>query len=185
MFRTLQPRRSTLPMSRGCFLPFHSRHPTKWCNLLLGSSHTTLPGGHVGGRSGSHRLVGGGGARPALSELGRGGRRCPPPAPATRTGPALPHSGPAHPCTTPRQPPPAPEPAPSSRGGLGCEAPGPPDSTSSETPSLPEPPSPWLQPWDDIVNLSSVGVGASLVLVTLRPRGPASRLAHSRCSINV
>ena len=43
MFRILQPRRRMLPMSRGYFLPIHSRHPTNWCIRLLGSSHTTLP----------------------------------------------------------------------------------------------------------------------------------------------
>ena len=35
-----------LPISRGYFLPFHSRHPTKWCIRLLGSSHTTFPVGN-------------------------------------------------------------------------------------------------------------------------------------------
>lgn len=45
MFRILQPRRRMLPISRGYFLPSHSRHPTKWCIRLLGSSHTTLPVG--------------------------------------------------------------------------------------------------------------------------------------------
>ena len=46
MFRTLQPRRRMLPLSSGYFLPFHSRHPTKWCIRLLGSSHTTFPVGN-------------------------------------------------------------------------------------------------------------------------------------------
>lgn len=32
-------------MSREYFLSFHSRHPTKWCNRLLGASHVTVPVG--------------------------------------------------------------------------------------------------------------------------------------------